>query len=52
MQEVHQTDYFLTDPDDLKRNDAGNLVYNGLWIMETTVLVKTRGVHCTYTIKV
>jgi hypothetical protein len=52
MLEVHQRDYFLTDPDELKRNDVGNLLYNGLWVMETPVRVRTRGVHTTFTIKI
>ena len=51
MLDVHQRDYFLTDPDDLKTNNVGNRVYKGLWIMETAVHVKTRGVHTTFTIK-
>jgi len=51
MLDVHQRDYFLVDPDTLEKNGVGNYVYRGLWIMETAVHVKTRGVHTTFTIK-
>jgi len=51
MLDVHQRDFFLSDPDDLETNGVGNRMYKGLWIMETAVHVKTRGVHTTFTIK-
>lgn len=52
MLEVHQRDYFLIDPDGLEKNDVGNYVYRGLWIMDTLVHVETQGVHTTFTIVV
>lgn len=40
-----QPKYFLVDPEELCRNSAGNLVYNGLWVAETDVHVENDGRH-------
>jgi hypothetical protein len=53
MLEVHHSGhYFLTDPDELEKNEVGNLMYGKFWISVTPVHVKTRGVHTTFTIRV
>lgn len=39
MQMVHQLNYFLVDPDELKRNEVGNFVFRGFWVMDTDVKV-------------
>lgn len=51
MYAAHHPDFFLADPDKLITNDQGLRLYKRLWIMETPVHVKTRGVHSTFTIK-
>ncbi len=51
MLDTFHSDYFLTDPDELKRNDVGNMLFQGLWIMETKIHVTRRGVHNTFTIR-
>lgn len=52
MLDSHHRNYFLVDPDDLPTNEVGNYIYKGLWILETKVHVKTRGVHTKFTIDV
>jgi hypothetical protein len=52
MQDVFQGgNYFLMAPDELERNEVGNMMLNGIWIAETPVHVKARGVRMTFTIK-
>ena len=45
MLDVHHSGhYFLCDPDELDRNEVGNMVYRGIWVMESVVHVTRRKV--------
>jgi hypothetical protein len=46
MLEVHHSGhYFLCDPDELEKNDVDNMMYHGLWVMETHVKVTRQEIN-------
>jgi hypothetical protein len=50
MLTVFQDKYFLVDPSKLEKNDVGNMMFDGLWVMEIPVHVETEGFNTTFTL--